>query len=259
MTTDIIPAVAPESVEQARVALRNHSVQQLREELARALTMTAQHLVRLAAVWAELESRGEDLSDLRTGLSVYLPQIADGRLDAEAVIRFAGLPTVLRSVSALPLDRQRALSRGEPVPVLTVDERGKYTTVELPAYTLTAAQARMVFDGDKIRSKTEQRATLESMRVRKATRTRPGPQNRVRYDPKADLLRIGRSSATIGEVTAAMAEAKSADDGVTWPVDVSVLLKLTEPEHRMLKVRAAEAGKSMQEYIRTMLKSACNL
>ena len=48
----------------------------LREELARALTITADSLMYLAAVWKELEQRGEDLSDLRTGLGVYVPLIA---------------------------------------------------------------------------------------------------------------------------------------------------------------------------------------
>lgn len=237
--------------------LRNMSTQRLREELAKSLTFSAKHLTYLAAVWSELEGRGEDLTELRTGLAAYLPQIAADRLDAEAVVRFAGQPTVLRSISGLPLDRQRALAQGELVPVLTIDEQGKAETVELPAYTLTAAQARVVFSGDKIRGEKEQRAVLEAQRIKKISRTRPGPQNRVRYDGKADLLRIGRSSATIGEVTAALALAESFDAGA--PADVQVIVKLTESEHRMLKIRAIESGMPAYEYMRLMLKRACAL
>jgi hypothetical protein len=240
--------------------LLNMSSQALRERLAQSLTMTAQHLQHLSRIWAELERRGEDLSDLRTGLAVYMPQIAAGRLDAGAVIRFAGQPTILRSIAGLPLERQQALANGEPVPVLTVNADGKYEPTDMPAYALTAAQARMVFDGDKIRSGDEQRAMLESARVSKAARVRPGPQNRVRYDAKADVLRIGRSSATVGEVTAALATAnQGGSTAVSTPADIQVLTKFTESEHRMLKVRAAEAGMSVQEYMRTILKGACVL
>lgn len=240
--------------------LSNLSNQRLREELAKSLTFSAQHLAYLATIWAELERRGEDLSDLRTGLAVYLPQIAAGRLDAEAVIRFAGQPTVLRSIAGLPLERQQALAHGEPIKVLTVDEHGRFEPSEVPAYALTASQARMVFDGDKIRSSDEQRAILESRRVSKAARVRPGPQNRVRYDAKADVLRIGRTSATVGEVTAALASsAQAAGDVVDTPADTPVAVRLTDSEHRMLKVRAAEAGMTIMEYTRAILKKACLL
>jgi len=261
MTTEILPALVSGANVPAPAELGNMSTQQLRAELAKSLTITARHLMYLAAVWGELDKRGEDLSDLRTGLAVYLPQIAAGRLAAEAVVRFAGQPTVLRSIASLPLERQQALARGEPVPVLTVDAGGNFRATELPAYTLTAAQARLVFDGDKVRSPDEQRAKLESARVSKATRVRPGPQNRVRYDAKSDVLRIGRVSATVGEVTAALAlaAANAEDERIDSPADVPLVAKMTEAEHRTMKVRAAEAGMSLGEYTRTILRKACLL
>lgn len=236
------------------------STQQLRAALAQSLTMSAQHLAYLAAVWGELERRGEDLSDLRTGLAVYLPQIAAGRLEAAAVIRFAGQPTVLRSLAGLPLERQRELAQGAPVPVLAVNARGEYETIELPAYTLTAAQARMVFDGDKIRSLDEQRATLEAARVTRAARVRPGAANRVRYDAKADVIRVGRVSATVGETTTALAEAARQREPERVKAIVGaqeeleqVLIRMSKEEHAALKIRAVEAGMSQQDYIRAVL------
>lgn len=236
------------------------STQQLRAELAQSLTLSAKHLAHLAIIWGELERRGEDLSDLRTGMAVYLSQIAAGRLDAEAVVRFAGQPTVLRSLAGLPLERQQALAKGEPVRVLTVDADGQYTSADMPAYTLTAAQARMVFDGDKIRSPDEQRATLESARVKKIARVRPGAVNKVRYDPKSDVVRIGRSSATVGEVTAALVDAAKEREhargtailGIEEEL-VQVVFRLSRAEHAQLKIRAAEAGMSQQDYTRAML------
>ncbi|MFT3758417.1 hypothetical protein [Thauera sp.] len=237
--------------------LNNLSTQELRAELALSLTMSARHLAYLASVWGELEKRGEDLSDLRTGMAVYLPQIASGRLDAEAVVRFAGMPTVLRSLAGLPIEEQQALAKGRPVTVLTVDSHGQYTTEDLPAYTLTASQARLAFDGDKIRSPTEQKAVLENARVRKIARARPGSAaSRVRYDSSADVIRIGRASATVGEVAAAIAEAAIPSDGDNVDLDAAVVVKLTETEHRMVKARAAEAGQTAQAFLRSVVKAA---
>lgn len=252
------------AVEPARLPtpyeLGSMSTQQLRSALAQSLAMSAQHLAYLAMIWSELEKRGEDLSDLRVGLAAYLPQIAAGRLDAEAVVRFAGQPTVLRSMAGLPLLRQNALAKGEPVKVLTVGADGQYSAVELPAYTLTAAQARMVFDGDKLRSPEEQRAMLESARVTKASRVRPGAANRVRYDAAADVIRIGRVSATVGEITAALAEAARQREPSRVAAIVGgseelapVVVHLTKEERAQVKVRAAEADMTQQDYMRAML------
>lgn len=224
------------------------STQQLREKLALSLTMTAKHLVFLATIWGELEKRGEDLSDLRMGMAVYLPQIAAGRLDADAVIRFAGQPTVLKSIAMLPVAEQREIAHGKPVSVLTVNAQGEYENAELPAYTLTAAQARMVFGGDKLRTPKEQQALFESVKLAKSKRVVPGPQNKVRYDAKADVLRIGRSSATVGEVVGALTlDAIPPDDSVA---DLEpVVFKLPPSAKRVLKVRAAEAGVSVEKLV----------
>src|SRR6185312_4651239 len=89
----------------------------LRAELARGLSLTADTLTRLGMVWQELERRGEDLADLRQGLAKTLPLIAAGRLAAEAVVAFAGRPSLLRALEGVPLERQRSLANGEPIQV----------------------------------------------------------------------------------------------------------------------------------------------
>ena len=240
--------------------LGSMSTLQLREKLAQSLTMTAQHLQYLSVIWAELEKRGEDLSDLRTGLAVYMPQIAAGRLDAQAVIRFAGQPTVLKSVAMLPIEEQHEIANGKPVRVLTVNAQGEYEDAEMPAYTLTAAQARMVFGGDKLRNPAEQRAILESARVAKTARAKPGGVNKVRYDAAADVVRIGRSSATVGEITAALADVARQREPERVQAIVGAdedlepfAIKLSKVERAQLKVRAAEADMTLQEYARAML------
>lgn len=228
------------------------SIQQLRGELARSLTMTAQHLAYLASIWHELERRGEDLSDLRTGLAVYLPRIAAGQLSADAVLRFAGQPTVLRNVATLPIDMQMHLAKGGPVRVLTATQSGDYDSLEIPASAMTAAQARLLITDGKIRSPEEQRAQLETARLNAARRSRPGPMSRVRYDAKSDKIRVGSTSASVGEIINAVAAA-STPPAADADLASTVMIKITESEHKALKIRAAQAGKSVQEYARSVL------
>lgn len=130
---------------------------ELRAELSRALKITAEGLSYLAFVWTELERRGEDLSDLRSGLAEYLPQIAAGRLAPEAVVQFAGQKSVIRRVMNMPLDEQVRLAHGEPIPVITKGEEGPIER-QLPVRALTASQVAQVFDGfGRVRTPIEQR------------------------------------------------------------------------------------------------------
>lgn len=228
------------------------SNQQLRSELARSLTMTAQHLRFLAVVWRELETRGEDLSDLRTGLAVYLPQIAAGQLTADAVIRFAGQPSVLRAIATLAVDDQARLARGDKVPILTMGSNGEYSTVDLPAHALTATQARLLVGAGKLRSPVEQRGQLESARLTASKRTRLSNAAHVRYDAKSDKIRVGGASAQVAEVLKALADAAHAP-AAGADLEKSVIVKLTIAEHKGLGIRAAQAGMTQQDYCRMLL------
>jgi hypothetical protein len=64
-------------------------------------------------VIAELESRGEDLSDLKIGLLPLLREIAAGTLLPEVVVKFAGQPAALRAIGKRPMDEQEQYVRGE--------------------------------------------------------------------------------------------------------------------------------------------------
>lgn len=80
---------------------------ELKSELAHALTLTAKSLFYFAAIWAELEKRGEDLSTLKRGMGTYIAMIAAGTLLAEAVVLFVGEPQQLNRLAKLPLAEQR--------------------------------------------------------------------------------------------------------------------------------------------------------
>ena len=118
----------------------------LRAELAHGLTLTAVTLSKLGMVWAELERRGEDLSDLRVGIARTLPLIAAGRLAAEAVVAFAGRPMILRALEGVPLDLQRRLADGETIPVYLP---GESAPKAMPLARIpSAAETRVIAEWD---------------------------------------------------------------------------------------------------------------
>lgn len=242
-STELLPFLQASTVPNP-TELGGMTNQELRTRLAQSVTISAKYLAYLAAVWNELEKRGEDLSDLRIGLTAYLPQIAAGRLDAEAVVKFAGQATVLQSLAQLPIEKQREIVRGVPIAVLTVNAAGEYEVARTPAHMLSASQARLVFNNGRIRTPDEQKTTFESARIAAKRRATPGPEGRVRYDPRTDLIRVGNASATVGEILAALDSVQAGGDNEEFTK--SVLVKLTETNHRLLKIRAAEAGVSME-------------
>lgn len=154
--------IAPTEATLAHLArLSELPTAELRQELARAIEVTADHLAYLAAVWSELERRGEDLSALRSGMGAYLPMIASGHLDAEAVVRFAGRKQLLRAVAQLPLPDQRRLARGDKLPVV-VEQDGELVEQSLPAEALKGPLIAAVLGDGRVRPAAEQRRALEA-------------------------------------------------------------------------------------------------
>lgn len=155
---EVLPA--PTSIESLHLV----DTAALRRELARAIRATAESLSYLAAVWRELEERGEDLSDLRYGLGLYLGEIAAGRLDPELVVQFARAPTILRLLGGLPIPRQRRIAAGEVIKVADgIDsDTGSPVIVALPASQLSTSQVRLAVGAGKLRSVAEQQRILEA-------------------------------------------------------------------------------------------------
>lgn len=73
------------SVPNAELALK--TVEELRAEVKRLLGITAENLVKLAAVVRELENRGEDISQLRLSILPNLRAIAGGKILPEVVVK----------------------------------------------------------------------------------------------------------------------------------------------------------------------------
>lgn len=184
------------------VHLAELSTPELRAELTREISDFATRLVRLAAVWVELERRGEDLSDLRSGLNVYLPAIAAGTVLADTVVRFSGRPILLKAIAQLTPEHQQTLLDGGSVP-LVVSEQGKYSYRMIPVHALSSSQIRQVFGERAIRTESEQIAILS----RPVATWKPGKianRGKVHADRSAGTVRIGRSIAAADDVIAAL-------------------------------------------------------
>lgn len=230
------------------------STEQLRSELARSLQLSADQLLHLAAVWRELERRGEDLSDLRSGMGGYLPMIASGRLSADAVVKFAGQTTLLRALADLPLEQQAAIVADQPLPVISLDASGNTRVSELPAYSLTAAQIRQVFAPGRLRDAREQEAVLVQTITRKRAARATAAPPRIRYDVESDTLIIGRQRVPVSSLYEALAA--EIDDDIASDGDKTVMLKITDEQHKRLRIRAAESGATMTALIKTALRRA---
>ena len=220
---------------------------QLRQELAHGLTLTAVTLTKLGMVWAELERRGEDLSDLRVGIARTLPLIAAGRLAAEAVVAFAGRPMILRSLEGVPLDMQRRLADGEPIPVYLPGEQGPKSMplARIPA----AAVTRVIADG-VVRTPAEQRLAI---RTKKHKPTESQRKYAVTVDREARTLKVGKVVIPIATVLAAMAEAAGARGVIVDSADTPAKViggKFTDDEVGRLRAAAKAHGLAEWDLVR---------
>lgn len=181
----------------------------LKRRLAEQMELSARHLVEMAAIWTELERRGENLSALRGSLTDYLPMIAAGELDAEAVVRYAGSRQLLRYLATLPLDRQRhLLDVGEVELVLS--ESGESTRRKLAH--LTGREVTQVFGHGIVRSPREQArlmATKTATRRAQAKRSQAVPAVRIHYgslEVEGEQIKVGGSPLRAGDLLEALSK-----------------------------------------------------
>ena len=140
--------------------LKSFKTKDLKKILAQGLEITARHLSFLAKIWSELEGRGEDLTELKTGLTRYLPLVSSGRLEPEALIKFAGQNLLLKEVSLLPTSDQKRLTSGEKVAFVTKDRNENFVTDFVDVSSLHARHYNQLFNFGQIRSEDEQKKIL---------------------------------------------------------------------------------------------------
>jgi hypothetical protein len=224
-----------------RDSLAALSTDELRDELTRSLSLTAQHLSRLALVVRLLEERGEDLSDLRIGLLGYLRQIAYGQIVPEIVVRYAETPSLLRRIASLPIPDQRRLASGDTIEVVVRRDDGSFDRRRVDPLFLGRSQLRQVFDSGRIRDEAEQINMIESS---PKSKEKPKSQKigRLRTDPKRGGIVVGRTFVPAADVAKALA---SLHPGAPEDIDdepVSVSIRLSPIESKRFRMQAARSN-----------------
>lgn len=177
---------------------------ELWRELEGGFTETAAILRRLGSVWRELESRGEDMTRVRTGIPAWLPLLAGGHVDADVFVRFCGHKHLMSAVSLLPTEQQVELMKAGHAP-LAVFQGGEWTVRMVPLSAATQSQVEVIFDRRKrcVRSQAEQVAILSAPKPSWKP-GRPTRMGKVVVDRAAGTVRIGRSLAPIQDVIGAL-------------------------------------------------------
>lgn len=187
------------------------STEELRSQLAQSLTVTAQSLAYLSSIWKELTQRGEDLSSLRGGLATYLPQIANGELAAEAVVRYAGQRMLLRALSGMPLAAQRELVESGEVQHVAIDREGSPVTSTIPLHNLSSTDVAIVFDDGRVRTTEEQYHLLVGKGERVGTKEKKRFARQVRLSDGGDGILVGGKLGKIDRIIEALSELYGVD------------------------------------------------
>lgn len=122
--------------------------EQLKDELARSLKITSDYLVYMSLIWSELNKRGFDLSELKSGLFQYIPLIATNQLDARLVVEFAGNKTLLSALSRLEIHQQAQIADTKIVPFVYLNDDDTKVVTELDLTKAKATEIYQVFGGE---------------------------------------------------------------------------------------------------------------
>lgn len=141
--------------------MKQMSNEQIIAGLQAGLSLSAKGLCEAAPYYVEARERGLDLSGISSPMLAYLPDVAAGRLDAEMLIRFGGLPPVMAAVATLLPEEQRAVLANDGK-INVIDPSGKVREARMAG--LSKAQLSQVIDTKqgRIRTTAEQRPHLSA-------------------------------------------------------------------------------------------------
>lgn len=148
------------SIEDHAHLLAKLDTAELKEELAKSMRITGEHLLRMAAIVRILEDRGEDLRDIRYGIVGYLRRIACGQVLPEVVAKFQGAPMLLSRISHLPLPDQHRIVKCDSISVSAGVVDGEIQHRSVPLLAMSRDEIYQVFASDRVRDEAEQEAYL---------------------------------------------------------------------------------------------------
>ena len=191
-------------------ALAEVPTERLWAELESGADFQAEHLKYLAAIYDELDRRGEDMSAFRGGYYAYLKRIASGTLMPEVMQRFLGT-AVCGRVASLPIAQQKdLLNNGASVP-LAVFQDGQFTHRNVPLAELVPSQVEQVFGRAAgacyIRSVAEQTRLLQSPQAAPTTYRRTKKKDRIKVDRAAGVVTFTVRTVTLEELCDALRKA----------------------------------------------------
>lgn len=188
-------ALTAPRMEQQISELRKLDTEELRQALADEMAVTAERVMRLAAIVRVLEERGEPIEDLRLGMMEYLRLIAYGQLLPEAVVQYHAQPLLLGRVATLPIPDQERIVRGDSIEVIEIDGEGKSDVRKVPPSKMGRTEIMQVFGRGRIRDISEQRSYLKDH-----------PRKRVTNNQQGVVLDSRRKGITVNGVFIARGE-----------------------------------------------------
>ncbi len=145
-------------------------------------------VVRLAAMLRLAEDKGWEIpEDIAHVPVASLRLIAYGQLDPSLFLALLGRPAFFRKAKALPLPDQAKIAQNEPLRVM--QNKGDYRMV--PALSMTDAEIKQVFDGDRIRNDTEQVGYLLEKEAKPSRSGIPEEGALIRTDLKRRGMMVG--------------------------------------------------------------------
>lgn len=199
--TNLIPKTESQLATMNTGDLKNH--------FAESLELTAKHMTYMGMIWLELEKRGEDLSDLKKGLAIYIPMIAHGIVEAETVIQYAGQKTLLTALTALSLDDQRKITGTGTIPYFNTETEA---TEQRELVDLSVRDITQIFNDDKIRTPDQQQEFLSSKTARPGKKRIPRKATRVSIDKQGGAIVTGKSRIDIDSTIAALKASYSQEE-----------------------------------------------
>lgn len=184
----------------------NASVEDLKRELARGLEITAERLKYVATIWQELHRRGEDLSDLRSGLMEYIPLIATQQVDPNLVIACAGHKTLLSALSRLPISKQNEIAKNGGVSIAHLDENGEKVIVEKTLANLRVEDIYYAFGDGYVRNASEQIKLRLKHSVKPKAQKKPRKTSNIRFNDDGATMRIGTNTVSIEQLIETLSE-----------------------------------------------------
>lgn len=171
------------------------STADLKREFARALTVTADYLVYMSAIWQELNNRGEDLSDLKSGLMEYVPLIASRQLDARLVVSYAGQKTLLSVLSRLPIEQQHSIAETGTVERVLLDDDDQRVVEIVNLSSIKTSEITQIFADDYVRSVDDQHKLLLMRKNSKSKSKKPRAytHSRIKFEDDQTLVVGGKS------------------------------------------------------------------